>query len=1172
MTLTKATPAKVIAALAVGFAMAFSFAMPAHALTQAEATAIITALGLTGSQAAVIQALVTGASTPTSSSCSFTRDLTVGVSGADVTCLQNALIAKGYSIPAGATGYFGSQTKAAVMAWQAAAGVSPAAGYFGPKSRAAFGSTSSTPTTPTPGTGLAVAAGVQPPNALAPQGATRVPFTRITLTAGTDGPVTVSGIVVQRTGLGQDAAFNGVVLIDESTGMQVGNSKTFNSNHQATIGDTFTIPAGTSRSYLVAGNMISSGMSSYSGQAPSISVVNVNTTANVSGSFPIVGASQTLNSTLTVGTMTVAASQAYATNANATKEIGTTGFKTTGFTVTASSAEDITLKMLRFNQTGSASTLNDLANIKVGVGSQLFPATVSSDGKYVTADLGSGVVVSKGNQVEVYIQYDIVGSNSTNRTVIFDVDKNTDIFATGNTYNYGISPSVGSTAVPTSRSTANYTVGTSGTPFIYAIQVTISGASVTTISKANEVPAQNIALNVQNQPLGGFVADVKGEGMTVQSMVFDLATSTSAGSSSVWANYLVTNVTLVDENGSVVAGPVDAVDNTSGDNKQQVTFTDTVTIPTGRHVYTLRGKLNSSTPNGTTIVASTTPQSGWSNVKGATTGNTISLSGFGSVLMNTMTVQAGTMTISPAASLASQTVAPGSTMVEMGRFTFSASQSGEDLQFSTVPAFVTLGGGASASFINSCQLFNGSTALNTGSNVLNTISSGANTITLDNPQKVTKGSTLTLSLKCNVSGSASTGSTVTFLWVPGGNGTSFTNSFTVTGVGSNSSATLTSGSGTGATITINTGTFTITASPSAVAQPSMAIVAGGSTGVTVGSVKLHATNADVQLTKVALTLANGTYGTQATGAGNSSAGGAGDVLQAYLYNGSTMVGQVDFSTGTTSTSTLSGSGVLIPKDGDVILTIKADVGVVGFSGSAGIGDLVKIDPASAEGIAGGAVVQVGATAGVNGVKLVRTFPTVALGSGACTGNGCNGANQILKVFTVTANNSGTGVGLYQVKATIATSSAQVFDAKLYVYDQTGTLLSSTSYGSSAGQFGATACASGTGCTSTSPTLTFTGTIPVQIPAGATYTFKLLATVTPGSSATNWSVTTTINGDTAQTGLATSNAMANKTIATSTANVSPANFVWSDNATTTAATSDVDWFNGNQVVGLPSTGI
>lgn len=66
----------------------------------------------------------------------FTRDLTIGSTGADVQALQTWLMSRGYSIPAGPTTYFGTQTRAAVAAYQAANGISPAVGYFGPITRA----------------------------------------------------------------------------------------------------------------------------------------------------------------------------------------------------------------------------------------------------------------------------------------------------------------------------------------------------------------------------------------------------------------------------------------------------------------------------------------------------------------------------------------------------------------------------------------------------------------------------------------------------------------------------------------------------------------------------------------------------------------------------------------------------------------------------------------------------------------------------------------------------------------------------------------------------------------------------------------------------------------------------------------------------------------------------
>lgn len=123
-----------IAAVVAGLglvAMSFAYAAPAaKADTTSDLQAQIAAL------MAQIQALQAQSGGTTSASATFTTDLTVGSKGAAVSALQNWLIGKGFSIAAGATGTFGAQTKAAVAAWQASAGITPAAGYFGAKSRA----------------------------------------------------------------------------------------------------------------------------------------------------------------------------------------------------------------------------------------------------------------------------------------------------------------------------------------------------------------------------------------------------------------------------------------------------------------------------------------------------------------------------------------------------------------------------------------------------------------------------------------------------------------------------------------------------------------------------------------------------------------------------------------------------------------------------------------------------------------------------------------------------------------------------------------------------------------------------------------------------------------------------------------------------------------------------
>ena len=100
-----------------------------------------------------------------SASCSFTRDLTVGSSGADVKCLQQYFNAdpdtkvadSGVGSPGNETEFFGSLTKAAAIKWQdkysaqvlAPVNLSAGTGYWGNSSRSYYSSlAAATPGTP----------------------------------------------------------------------------------------------------------------------------------------------------------------------------------------------------------------------------------------------------------------------------------------------------------------------------------------------------------------------------------------------------------------------------------------------------------------------------------------------------------------------------------------------------------------------------------------------------------------------------------------------------------------------------------------------------------------------------------------------------------------------------------------------------------------------------------------------------------------------------------------------------------------------------------------------------------------------------------------------------------------------------------------------------------------
>jgi len=1132
MNLTKSTTAKLVSGF-VGIAMAAGAFVPALASAQSatDLQAQINSLLATISALQSQLSATTGGSTA-STGYTFNTNLTVGSKGTDVMNLQKVLnmsadtkvASTGAGSPGMETSTFGPATKAAVIKFQNKYGITPAAGYVGAITRAKLNSMNTVSTTPvTPGNpqggSLSVMAGSQPANSLAPQSASRVPFTTVVLTAGSS-DVTVNSLTVERVGLMQDAAFAGVVLL-KSDGTQIGIAKTLNSNHQAMVGEPWVIKAGTSQTVTVAGNMNSS-LSSYAGQVGGLNVIAVNTSASVAGSLPVSGAQHTVNASLTLGTSQLAVSS-FDPNTAQTKEIGTTAYKFAGIRVTAGSAEQVKLWSVRWNQTGSASA-NDLANVMVYVDGTSYPTEVSSDGKYFSANFPGGILLDKGLSKDVYIQGDIVGSGASGRTVQFDIYRNTDVYVSGVTYGYGITPTPGSTGSVTTGSEF-----TTGTPFFSGSLVTVSGGSVTTIQKATSVAAQNVALNVPNQVLGGYQTDIKGEPISVQSAVFWFNYNSGVAASS----NLLTNVSIVDQNGAVVAGPVDAVN--VGGVAQKVTFTDTITYPVGMKTYTLKGKLPSTLSNNSTIVASTTPSSDWTNVTGQTTGNNLTLTN-AVFSMNTMTVRAAALDIRVSATPSAQSIVAGAQGFTFTNYQFDASQSGEDVRFSSIP--LALSASVSASHVNSCQLFDGATALNTGSNVVNPSATGNNTFTLDQSFVVTKGTVKTLALKCNVT-SAASGTLSWGLSSP---------SITVTGVTSSNDVSETVSNAAGSTMTVGTGSLVVSTDSS---SPSYGVVAAGATGSTAGVLKFRATNEGVNLNRVGLKLTSG-----------SSA----DLVSVSIWDGAVQVGTAVFTGSSSYATSTFASPVSLPKDADKTLTIKVDTSMVGTSQPGTQGSLIRVDFNGSDstgtqgtGVGSGSTINATGSTAVAGLRLFKSYPVLALDTLASTGI----ADGRLMRFKVTANSNGS-VGVSQFKFTLSTTSATVTNIQLFGYTDASYSSPVSGQGTS-GQIGSTVSTATNGTAfAIAPA---NGSVsPVQVSAGSTVYFELkgsVSGVTTGSS-----VVATLLGDSAYQ----TNLTSGYNVSTSSAATSTSNFVWSGNATSTSGLYDVDWSNGYGLPGLSASGL
>src|SRR3989338_177090 len=539
--MSKALATKNVAAVLLGIgliASTFAFAVPANAQSVSDLNTQIQALM---AQIAALQGGNGGSQQVGGLGCSttFTQNLKLGSSGGEVKAVQKFLnsvdgaqiATTGAGSPGNETNYFGGLTKAAVIKFQdkfaadilTPVGLSKGTGNWFASTRAkanALCAAAPGPVVPGPGPvvpgAVMISGGVQPANSLAVATAARVPFTRFVLTNGSSAAVTVTGVVIERQGFAADANFASIVLLD-SAGAQVGNSKLLNSNHQAVIGDTFTLQPGASMTYSVAGNM-SSAANVNGGELASFAVVGVNTTATVSGSLPIVGATHTMNDTLALSDVT--ATYVSIPGADASKPVGTSGYTFSTVRLTAGSQEDITVSSIRWNQSGSASSA-DLANVVVVMDGVSYPATVSSDGKYYTATLGNGIVISKGLSKEFAVKGDIVGG--AGRTIAFDIYRVTDIYMVGNTYGYGLSIEDDNTT----SAGAEGTFDDDTTPVFNGYDVTVAAGTVNSVSKSNTVPASNIAESVANTPLGAFEISLSGEPIQVQTMKFAIDISSA---------------------------------------------------------------------------------------------------------------------------------------------------------------------------------------------------------------------------------------------------------------------------------------------------------------------------------------------------------------------------------------------------------------------------------------------------------------------------------------------------------------------------------------------------------------------------------------------------------------------------------------------------------------------
>lgn len=447
----------------------------------------------------------------------WTQNLRMGSAGADVLKLQQFLNASADTIiaPSG-TGSIGNEsvlygqlTKRAVIKFQekyaseilSPNGLTKGTGAVGASTRAKLnalcrvdeplqGATSPAAVTQTASAatatisdGLTVSDPGQTEISIAPASAT-VLFLSFDLVAGSK-DVLVKEIEIERTGLGIDAAFGSFGLYDEE-GLQIGNIVSLNSNHRAVFRTPFNIRAGKKKSYEIYANM-QTDESSYDSQTPAIQLLGIKASSPVEGVLPLRGPMHKINSTLTVGGAKATLSQ-YDPAGAVTRYINDKDVRFSGIRITTNSPEDITLSYIIWTQSGSVG-VGDIANVSTVANGVSYPATLSpySNKEYVSF-FEPGIVIKKGNSVDVYVQGDLTGTGA-GRTIEFDIrDINDEVSLSGNQYGLAVwlSPS-GNTDVSGAHSafitSDGTTSGNTGIPFFAGSITTINGGTLNYIGR-----------------------------------------------------------------------------------------------------------------------------------------------------------------------------------------------------------------------------------------------------------------------------------------------------------------------------------------------------------------------------------------------------------------------------------------------------------------------------------------------------------------------------------------------------------------------------------------------------------------------------------------------------------------------------------------------------------------
>ncbi len=263
-----------------------------------------------------------------------------------------------------------------------------------------------------------------PPAMIIPGNTTAAKYLTLKFTAGGSNDITISSLVITRTGLGSKDDFDKVWA--EYAGNRVSNRQSVSSDDlvNLTFNPAWVIKAGTSSELDIVAQMATTG-----GQYNALQVqkmADVGSTAQtVTGSFPIMG------NTMQSANYTVADLDFTSLGGGGTYQVGDVQVELGKFRLqeVSSSTKDTVFKRVTFKNDGSAKIDTDLVNLGLYESGVKVSNEAAVDGDYLTFDLGNGITMQDGFTKTYTILGDIIDTDVSPETVAFKVRYQEDLLA-----------------------------------------------------------------------------------------------------------------------------------------------------------------------------------------------------------------------------------------------------------------------------------------------------------------------------------------------------------------------------------------------------------------------------------------------------------------------------------------------------------------------------------------------------------------------------------------------------------------------------------------------------------------------------------------------------------------------------------------------------------------------